>query len=993
MNQTANSATGAAGPDRGDPAQDPVLCSPYEEPDRHWRLDRLGRAMAGRAPEQGRRPSMAVRSTPGDPKGLDPQAALDLATQDLNQTVNAIRDKVKAWRDGGYPGAARVTGQLLRHWADGEQCLKQPFFAQREAIETLIWLREIANRGTPERRDIEELSRRYNDGIVRYCVKQATGTGKTVVMAMLIAWQTLNAVRTSRRRNLRHGQRFAVIAPGLTVRDRLAVLQPTRPDNIYDEYGLVPQGPLRRSLDRAKVAVVNWQAFQPRDLLGATGHARKLLGVGREAGRESRRAAAERVLRELIRPSAAYGDLVVINDEAHHCWLPGQEEHKGGEDGDSEAAAVWFNAVRALRDGGHLGQTDDRGGQASAVYDFSATPMWIDTTAKARPRLFEWVVSDFGLMESIESGLVKVPRVPCDDDASADQTVWRNLYGNSKPKKIDPAGGPLQEPLDGAVSALYADYERVFGKWESSGARTPPVMIAVANTISNAAALYEWIAGAEGRDGAFTPGALPLFSNVRADGNGWEDSPRTLLVHSKLDSDEKLTGKFGKLVKEQVSRFDQRAADPVEAMRRMMNTVGKPGQPGEQVRCVVSVSMLTEGWDTRTVTHVLGYRRFGTQLLCEQVTGRALRRVNYENWREIEDSGRTRLLLPPEYADVVGIPFEFMPSGPPAPEPPPPPSRRTVETVTGRRAFRITFPMVEEYLTLPPRDRLVFRPDRVKPYSVEVGEIPTMTLITGVAGEEKIIEVKPKDTRPKTVKNVLASLAVRRFALRGEEEAACGRSGLFRGAYRAVEQWMAHPNVTIARNDPFLLLRADHREEAVDRILAACRPERGEMRRAAKLGSPRLGTTEGVSFETTLGHIHETVHSELNLAACHTRLELEIARQLDRHPQVAAWARNFQLGWTIPYRFQGVWRSYTPDFIARLDNGFGLIIEGKGFPDEKWEAKKRFVNEHWIPSAAGTEALDPGLRRWGLVELNDEQTIRIDLDRAVFLFGEQEAGR
>ena len=977
-----------------DPSQDPVLCSPYEEPDRHWRLDRLGRAMKGRPPAEGRRPSMAVRSTPRDAKDFDPQTALDLATQDLNETVNAIRGKVKAWRNDGYPGATRVTGQLLRHWADGEQCLKQPFFAQREAIETLIWLREAATRAAPERRDIEELSRRYNDGIVRYCVKQATGTGKTVVMAMLIAWQTLNAVRTPRRRNLRHGRCFAVIAPGLTVRDRLAVLRPTRPDNIYDEYGLVPQGPLRRSLNQAKVAVVNWQAFGPRDLLGATGHARKLLGVGKEAVRESRRDAAERVLRELIRPSAAYGDLVVINDEAHHCWLPGQTEHEGGADSDSKAAAVWFNAIRALRDGGHLGRLDDRGGQAGAVYDFSATPMWIDTTARARPRLFEWVVSDFGLMESIESGLVKVPRVPCDDDASADQTVWRNLYGNSSPKRISADVKLLQEPLEGAVSALYADYERVFGEWEQAAARTPPVMIAVANTISNAAALYEWIAGSEGRDGVFRPGALPLFSNVRADGSGWEDSPRTLLVHSKLDTDEKLTGKFGGLVKEQVSRFDQRAADPVEAMRRMMNTVGKPGQPGEQVRCVVSVSMLTEGWDTRTVTHVLGYRRFGTQLLCEQVTGRALRRVDYQNWREVEDGGRTRLLLPPEYADVVGIPFEFMPSGPSGPVPSRPPPRRTVETAPGRRALRITFPLVEQYLTLPPQDRLIFRSDRVEPYSVEVGEIPTMTLITGVAGEEKTIQVTPRDTRPKTVKNVLASLAVQRFALGGgEEDLACQRGGLFRGAYRAVEQWMAHPGVTIARNDPFLLLRADHREEAVDSILAACRHERGEMRRTAKLGSPPLGDTEGVRFETTLGHIHETVRSELNLAACHTRLELEIARQLDRHPRVAAWARNFQLGWTIPYRFQGVWRSYTPDFIARLDNGFHLIIEGKGFPDEKWEAKRRFVNEHWIPSAAGTEALDPGLRRWGLVELNDEQTIRIDLDRAVVLFDEQEAGR
>ena len=967
-----------------DPSQDPVLCSPYEEPDRYWGLDRLGRAMKGRLPVPGRRPSMAVRSTPKDAKDSDPQIALELTTQDLNETINAIRGKVKTWRNNGYPGATRVTGQLLRHWADGEQCLKQPFFAQQEAIETLIWLREVATRGTPERRSIEELSRRYNDGIVRHCVKQATGTGKTVVMAMLIAWQTLNAVRTSRSRNLRHGQRFAVIAPGLTVRDRLAVLRPTHPDNIYDEYGLVPPGPLRRSLNRAKVAVVNWQAFQPRDLLGATGHARKLLEVGDDIGRESRQAAAERVLRDLIRPSSAYGDLVVINDEAHHCWLPDQKEHKGGKDVNSKAAAVWFNAIRALRDAGHLGRMDDRRGQASVVYDFSATPMWIDTTSKARPRLFEWVVSDFGLMESIESGLVKVPRVPCDDDASADQTVWRNLYGNSHHKRIKANGEPLQEPLKGAMSALYEDYKHSFRTWKKAKTKTPPVMIVVANTIPNAVALYDWIAGAEGRDGSFRPGKLPLFSNVRADGSGWEDSPRTLLVHSKLDTDEKLPSRFAKLVKDQVGRFDDRAADPVQAMRRMMNTVGKPGRPGERVRCVVSVSMLTEGWDTRTVTHVLGYRRFGTQLLCEQVTGRALRRVDYQNWREIDDGGRIRRLLNPEYADVVGIPFEFMPSGPIDPEPPEPKPIHIVKTVPGRQDRRITFPLVEQYMTIPPQDGLTFHPDLVEPYSVDVGDIPTMTLITGVAGEEKIIEISRQDTRLKTAKATLAAMVVRRFVLSNGDAEGHRRSGLFRGAYRAVEQWISHPHISIAEDDPMLLLRADHREEVVDRILTACRPTpKGGAIQVAKLALPPLSDTDEVRFETTLSYIHETAHSELNLAACHSGLELECARQLDRHPRVTAWARNFQLGWTIPYRSDGVWHLYTPDFAARLDNGLNLIIEGKGRPDPKWEHKKRFVIEHWIPSVAKTEAIDPELRRWGLVELNETQRVRTDLDKAI----------
>ena len=162
------------------------------------------------------------------------------------------------------------------------------------------------------------------------------------------------------------------------------------------------------------------------------------------------------------------------------------------------------------------------------------------------------------------------------------------------------------------------------------------------------------------------------------------------------------------------------------AMRRMMNTVGKPGQPGEHVRCVVSVSMLTEGWDTRTVTHVLGYRRFGTQLLCEQVTGRALRRVDYQNWRERDDGDGPRLLLHPEYADVVGVPFEFMPSGPIAPEPSEPKEPRTVLTMRDRQHLRVTFPLVEQYMTTPPENSLRLDPDLVTPYTVQAGETPTI---------------------------------------------------------------------------------------------------------------------------------------------------------------------------------------------------------------------------------------------------------------------------
>ena len=970
-----------------DPSLDPVLCSPYDEPDLHWELDHLGRAIKGKAPIVGRRPSMWIRSAPKDTKKSRKQSAIYLPTQDLNQTINSIRQKVTEWRNSGYPGATSVTRQLLHHWADGEQATKRPFFAQREAIETLIWLREVATRRTPERYNIEEQSRMFNDGIVRHCVKQATGTGKTLVMAMLIAWQTLNAVRTSRSRNIKHGQRFAVLTPGLTVRDRLSVLQPTHTDNIYDEYGLVPSGVLRRNLNRANVQIVNWQAFQPRDLLaryGGTKQTRELLQVDDDHGLETRRDAAERVLRNLISPSSAYGDLVVINDEAHHCWLPGQKEGAEGSSEDKKAAAVWFNAIAALRDGNHLGRHDTKYGQASIVYDFSATPMWIDTTARSRSRLFEWVVSDFGLMESIESGLVKVPRVPCDDDTNAEQTIWRNLHKNTKPKTIQPDGVPLQEPLAGAMSAVYSDYERVFQIWENTNMKTPPVMIVVANNITAASALYDWISGTEGRGQTFRAGNLPLFSNVREDGSGWHRTPRTLLVHSQLDTSEKITGKFAKLAKQQVERFGLPVKKLSDAMRHMMNTVGKPGKPGEQVRCVVSVSMLTEGWDTSTVTHILGYRPFSTQLLCEQVTGRALRRVDYDNWRNTRINGKKRSLLHPEYAEVVGIPFEFMPSGPSSPSPTAPKPIHHVYTMPERSQYRVTFPMVEQYMLIPPPRKLTFYPELVQPYNVTIGDIPTMTLITGVAGEEHIIKVSQKDTRKHTAATALAAILVRQFILNNPDRVDYQRAGLFRGAYQAVEQWVSHPKVTIPDNDYKLLLRADHHTEIVKQILDACRPTPpGEPIPVAKLCHPPLLGTGNVDFETTLQNIHNTRKSELNIAACHSRLEVTIAQQLDEHPQVESWARNFQTGWTIPYRAGGVWHPYTPDFIAKLANGHNLIVEGKGMPDPNWETKKRFVENDWIPSVSNTETLDKKLREWTLVTLTNHQEIRNGLDKAI----------
>ena len=958
-----------------DPAVDPVLCSPYEEPDRFWGLDGTGRVLAGVPWREGRRPPVVVGTAPVDQKPGVQQSVLALGDRAENELVRDIREQVGLWRAGGYGGVTATTRVLLHHWADPEGPLLRLFYAQREAIETIIWLREVVTRRNPLRYELEDASRRFNDGLVRYCSKMATGTGKTAVMGMLIAWQTLNATRTARRRNLVHSQRFLVLAPGHTVRERLEVLKPSHPDNVYDEMGLVPADK-RARLSQARVAVVNYQAFSRRDLLDSA-PARKLMGIGADHMRETRGQAVRRVVGDLL-SAGGYGNVCVINDEAHHCYDPDamSDGPVGAED---EQAAVWFNTLRTLRQVGALGKVGEYG-QESAVFDFSATPLWINMAARAEPAQFQWVASEFGLMESIEAGLVKIPRVPIDDDSSRDETVWRRLYQNTTPKRLKRLSG-LPEPLNGALEAVVADWKRTFGVWQECGQPTPPVLIIVANNISNAQAIFDHIAGGENPDGTPRMGAFRELSNVDGDGR-WYASPRTLIVHSKFGKEDTIPPALKRRVAAAAGLTQK---DAEGAVRTMLNTVGKRDREGAQVRCVVSVSMLTEGWDARTVTHIVGFRAFGTQLLCEQVTGRALRRIAYDSFQPADPDGRRRLTA--EYADVVGIPFEFMPAADtPTPEPPTPKPRTRVHSVEGREGLRMVWPQVAEYLTRVEQVRFRLNPDRVTPFELADPWHPTMTVISGVAGEEDIIGAGPSPGGQRTAHLRVAAHLVRRLETDETSGVAlgAGRIALFRSAYRAVRDWAAHPEVGCHPHYS-ALAASEVIEDVSSRILDACDFGTLPAQRFARLARPvGLLDTGRIDFETTLEHIHETGRCELSHAACHSHNpELIVAGLLDQHPRVERWVRNFQLGWSIPYHMGGAWRRYEPDFVVRLDGGTNLIIECKGIVDDKAEATAQWTVDHWIPSVAGTAELPDDLRRWSYRVIRYSDMVAHDLYQAI----------
>ncbi len=942
----------------------PVLNRPHEEPSRHWKLAEdntaTGEIVSGRRPSQTRTIVPKVR---------DQSLRLDVISQDYNELINRIRAAVKKWRDSKYPGTTMATRQLLSHWRS-ETNEPRLFFAQVEAAETLIWLTECDARRdrvlAEIRGELAAANEEYNDGIYRLAVRMATGTGKTVVMGMVIAWHAVNAA-TSRRKDGRYTTLFLAITPGHTVRERLEVLKPSSRDNIYDSMHLLPEGK-RDVLGKVKVRVLNFHAFQPRDRLShlESGDAKKLIRAGRKAQVESMSAVLNRTMRGF--PTASSTTKVcVLNDEAHHCYLP--EGGRRIEEDDGKSAAIWFGALAGLRDTGRLGP----------VYDFSATPIFIEGKER-KERIFPWTISDFGLMESIESGLVKIPQVPVEDDTHVGTVAWRNLYAHTKPKKVqkDSVPGELQRGL----LALYRSYEQKFEQWmkpadPSMRMPTPPVMIVVANSISNASAICDYIAGWSESGPAeptiYHSGSLDLFANYSE--NGPTSHVHTLLVHSALEGEASLN----QAIKTQAARLqalsDKR--DEREVIRGALNSVGKPGGLGEHIRCVVSVSMLTEGWDTRTVTHILGFRRFTTQLLCEQVTGRALRRSNYDNY---DDKGR----LIAEYAEVVGVPFEFMPVKGKGETTPPKP-RYEVYSVPGRRDHRVEFPNVEHYVNETGSDGFHLEESQVIKWSPHGA---TKATLAGSVGDETTISVD-KPLRQQEALTQLAARLVQRWTERIETNTS-GRARnrlLFHDAIKIIRRWADLAGVLDEHYDG---LAQAHLVQAVQEIDDACTTAAGTADQlVAVFNHPVLLNTSGVRFETSLKDRHRTTNSELNIAACHSTLEAACAKTLDTHSDVTGWVRNFRLGWTVPYLWDGAWHYYEPDFVARLfaeredEDAVHLIVECKGVPDAQSERKKQTVLEKWIPAVSVSAQLPIRLRRWAFVELTEPERLPAELNQAI----------
>jgi len=984
--------------------ENPILNGPYDPPSKYFELGRMGPTgtiLDGRRLSESFIPVPIARK-----RGAQEKFDFDATGErrELNALINDVRRQVELWRARNYPGVTAISRKLMQYWADTSRD-NRVLFCQREAAETAIYLAESAGRhGEPDfRTRISEQNVLHNEGLPRVALKMATGSGKTVVMAMLVAWQTIN--KTFSPQDVRFAKRFLVVTPGITIRDRLRVLLPEDPGNYYKERDLVP-AELWAALLEAQFVITNYHAFLIRDakeIEGVSSNTRKILisGKAHDPFRETPEAMVSRVLRDVS--GRGKGEIVVLNDEAHHCYQ--DKPVANAEDEDAEArqrnqdARVWFKGLQSI----------SRKVGIKTIYDLSATPFYLKGSGYNEGYIFPWTVSDFSLMDAIESGIVKVPRIPVDDDARGSQITYLHLWDHigqalpKRPRKVTERGGASwipPEALEGALRSLYRSYEAAFGRYRTeleAAGETPPVFIVVCPNTAVSKLVYDWTAGFEfeQEDGTtlVKKGELDLLSNVNEYG-GWLPRPRTILIDSvQLESGELLSDDFKKAAFREIDTFkseyrrryqgaDIEKLTDEDLLREVMNTVGKRDRLGEHVRCVVSVSMLTEGWDANTVTHILGVRRFGSQLLCEQVVGRGLRRRVYA----VNDHG----FFDPEYAEIYGVPFAFIPTDRPiGPKAPPSPAVE-VHAIDTRHSLRIAFPKLDGYRVEVPDSALRWSFDDDSVLRVDRDVVATWTKTQGVVGpaEEQLLE-EVRNARPQQVAYAIArTLIETRFTVHD----AARRPWLFPQLVDVVKQWLTECVTLMDDTRIGYLLLVEARNRAAEKLFTSVLRESGPrqeiMRPVLRRFDPE-GSTDDVDFFTRKAVIttekSHVSHVVLDGKKGNT-WEEELARLLEDNTDVAAYVKNDHMGFTIPYVHEGLTHQYVPDFIARLADGAAgkvktLIIEVSGGlkAPGPTEAKADTARHQWVPAVNS----HGGWGLWGYTEIKSKERAGAILHEAI----------
>lgn len=945
------------------PERRPILCSPYSEPDQHWHYnteDGLPTTVPGRreASYWYKYASTASRM----------QLGLFVEEErELLPIVNALRDDVTRWRESRYRGATQTTKELLFHWWREER-LRRFFFCQLEAVETVIFLSEMRSHGanlsfTPQANDEMLLALKdipadsYFPPLQRMCAKMATGSGKTVVMAMLAAWSFCNRSRVPS--DTRFPDAVLVVCPNLTIRERLQVLRPENADNYYTAFDIVPIS-MRPLLLRGKVHVVNWHAFLPESEHSDGGRSYAVVNKGPE----SPAAFAKRVLGELYERAP----ILVFNDEAHHAWRPPgplqplPEESTPDFQSEYEEATVWVGGLDAI----------NKGAGIQACIDLSATPFYVAGSGHIEGTPLPWIVSDFGLEDAIESGIVKIPRLPVSDTTGKPEPRYYRLWNSitetltardrlpGKAKKPKPE--VVYREAEDALLTLAGQWVERYGYIQQANDledKTPPVLIVVCDNTDIAQIFYERISGERETEVLETVNGKTRSIKRTTFGDGRvfpeyfsnsEFSRPTIRIDSKL------------LVEAEGRDSETTKQDAANQLRRIVASVGKRGEPGEQVRCVVSVSMLTEGWDANNVTHILGLRAFGSQLLCEQVVGRGLRRMSYVPDPETG-------LLSEEYVDIYGVPFSLIPFRGRKPIDPQPRDRPSnhVHALPDRSQFEIKFPVVEGYAFALRHNIIKANIKAMEPLDIEPDVIPTALFVTPTIGYSEgashagiTFEPTMQDrqayyasTHVQTIEFQItqhivdALLGIGLFA--GDEQSRAAfqlhsRHRLFPQVLRLVHAYIRQ-KVRRRGSNLCELGQEIYFRRIVERMVAAIRPDdsRGEAPLLPRFNRNRpVGSTADVNFKTVRPCV-ATTHSHINQVAADTQSWEQIAAFHLESAATRGWvkfyARNAGLGFTIPYDYLGGEHAYEPDFLVRLSNDSTLILEIKGAVTDQDRAK------------------------------------------------------
>ncbi len=849
-------------------------------------------------------------------------------TEEL-KLVNEIRTRVDHWREAGYPGVTSITRRLLEHWQGRDARLFPFYFCQLEAVETLIWHVEAA----PE----------FRQGIFipgdggpweRLCNKMATGTGKTTVMAMIVTWQVLNAL-TYPKRNKDFSRAIFVVAPGLTVKERLRVLYPGEPDNYYDAFSLCPSEALRQKLNQAEILIENWHALMPlkepdRSVV--------------KKGSESDEAFTRRVLGKL----AAYKDIVVINDEAHHAYRKPAElkiSKKQAQDLgiDLDEATRWIEGLDRIHKRRRIGR----------AFDLSATPFAPTGKASTDEGLYDWVVSDFGLNDAIEAGLVKTPRVVIRDDALPDAKTYRSkLYHIYRAPEVaedlNRRGAEPHESLPKLVQDAYtllgADWRETWRQWREAGHTAPPVLLTVCNRTETAARIEHYLS----KGHAFWPELHAPERTLRVDSKVLDKAEIGEKASADKDYEEKLRAIVEATDLDENRKQRLREMRKEELLREMVDNVGKRGTAGQDLQKVVSVAMLSEGWDAKNVTHIMGLRAFTSQLLCEQVIGRGLRRVAYET----DENG----LFLPEYVNVFGVPLSiFQDVGEGGEAPPPPKPSVQIETLPERNAFELRWPNVLRVDTVT-RPNLVVDWSRVEPLRLD----PAQTMISAelapaLGGATDLSRATAID-----LEQLPEAFRLQRLIFRAAAKAFESSVGAFRGSreylafqlIRLVEQFLDSEKLDIPtqyHQEPLRkrILVALNLDLVVQHLMRYVTEQNLEKLEPVFDEDAPIGSTASMRTWYTTKPCRPTTRSQVSHVVVDSTWEHYTADVLEKSPRVSAYAKNDHLGFQVFYLWGGSRRRFIPDYLIRLNNGKTLVLEIKGQDSEQNRAKRAAL-DLWV---------------------------------------------